>query len=65
MLLGSIVVSTEWSDILTVDVWVFPTITLQPEILIRPAVDVLIEGGLITTEEQNEKTSEKMRNTCR
>ena len=43
----------------------FPTITLQPEILIRPAVDVLIEGGLITTEEQNEKTSEKMRNTCR
>ena len=43
----------------------FSTITLQPEILIRPAVDVLIEGGLITTEEQNEKTSEKMRNTCR
>ena len=51
ILLVSIVVSKELSDVPPTDFCVLATIVKLPEVLIIPAVDVLMEGGLIISEE--------------
>lgn len=51
MLPGSIFVSTGLSNVLVIDAWVFSTTVILPEVLISPTVDILMEVGLIISEE--------------
>ena len=39
------------SNVLPIDVWVFPTNVMLPEVLISPAVDVLMEWACIILKE--------------